>query len=108
MDNFIQIRIWTASVAGLMAALYVHFYNQVGLWQLGERDVLIGLLITYLKCERIAFVLPVVGVVAAIKLRKAEAARLNFFISELLYFFAIAWILIGILLWEAQGVRIKS
>ena len=96
-----------SSTTALLACLFVVVYNHVGLL-LAKGDTLKALVEDVLSLQIIAFVLPLAGYVAAFTMRKSNNPLLGVLVSQFLLLFAFAWVLVAILVWQVERIKITN
>lgn|SRR5580698_6554562 len=103
MKRILRIRIFTASIAALSACLLVHSFNWVGInfieW---SKTPAITCLEWFLDYQWYSLVVPFIGIAVGCLFRKIKKRRFIFLIPELLYFFALAWTFLCLLVWSFQ------
>jgi len=100
---------WIASLLGFCACSYVCAYNRFGIWRLDSEQRFIFLPTErFLELQWIMFVVPVFGVLVAIKYGMSKHVGRLLLFAECLYVFAVAWPLIAILVWQLQAVSIVN
>ncbi|MBI3851948.1 MAG: hypothetical protein HY298_16955 [Verrucomicrobia bacterium] len=103
MNRFSKNRLFLGSIAGVLACIYVYFYNQIGILRTDkETEVLNQITAYYLRFQWCALIIPLAGFFFLARFQTLRRRlRLSVY-PELLFIFAVGWIFMSIIIWELQ------